>query len=675
MNAPCRLMARLSSRRRRKEFLIDAFFPRKYEPPYVGSYGNELYLNGLSKRMQVLIAGLGLYAFLAAAGPARSNYDLSHTDGMESFAGSAKAREVLAAQGFVVAAPEFNQMFQPYIESPLPVLITVDSAWHTYHFLLEQGERELEMAQIGRLAQFSRLLLAAAKSRAADGSSAFGQIAAYASVGLALQDHGHLASLQPEERRLVEALLSGSTPVQAPIGFQLSPAVFRAQEFYTESPELKAFYAAWQWYATVDFRLSDKRETGLALRLSWLIAANPDLLALWKKLNEPYDTLLGPPVDGTITGFLGATQSALGTNFDLAGIEAHSAEIQKKLRAIPWQPRITDQILSLAEYRPITKLTAGFRLLPARQLPDAICLRRSVDPFIPQRLSPSGLDFMVGSPEMRSPAALRVSEKQFGKTVSKAVLKSDPGPMPDSLYGESMELLAGLQKPLPSTVPAPFRTEAWADLQLWTQLGAWAEQRHTWWHRATPVAEKAEGANAPPGIVEPYPDFFAALAKLARRTADALDLDGKSLVPPRLIEFAKICEHLAELARKELDGQAPTPEEAQWMSGYGAALAGLQFQEGKSGRNPRDDFACVTRIFNMTGAPYVLCAGVARPQALYVILPLKGRLQLYRGAVLSYREFAGYKNVNLDDEGWQRIIRARKTPAAPAFTTSFLRTD
>jgi hypothetical protein len=44
-----RLAARLKSRRRRKESLIKALFSRKFETPYVVSFGNELFFNGLLK--------------------------------------------------------------------------------------------------------------------------------------------------------------------------------------------------------------------------------------------------------------------------------------------------------------------------------------------------------------------------------------------------------------------------------------------------------------------------------------------------------------------------------------------------------------------------------------------------------------------------------------------------
>jgi hypothetical protein len=83
----------------------------------------------------------------------------------------------------------------------------------------------------------------------------------------------------------------------------------------------------------------------------------------------------------------------------------------------------------------------------------------------------------------------------------------------------------------------------------------------------------------------------------------------------------------------------------------------------------------VSRIYDIPNQPYIFYAGVARPQALYMILPSAGRLHLYRGAVLSYREFVDFKNVKLNDDTWQRMIRARKTPPAPAFTDTFLAPD
>lgn len=617
-------------------------------------------MNRLRHLIAVPALGLAfcLSAAFAGAKPSSNSYDLGQTDGMQFFTGSTNARDILAREGFVVAAPDFAQIYDPYIESPLPVLITVDSVWHTYHFLLEQGELELEQNQVDRLARFS-----AALARAAAGTPGCEDIAAYASVGLALQDDKHRAALKPDQHRIVDALLLGSAPVDVPIGFPLSPAVFCAQGFYTESPELTRLYAAWQWYATVDFRLSNARETALALRLSWLIESSPELFVLWKKLSDPYDALVAPPDDGTVNTYMRVAQSVAGRDFSPAAIDGRLGEIQRKLSRAAQTPRLTDEILPAADYAPFSKLTAGFRLLPARQLPDAICLRNCVDPAIPQRACPSGLDFMVASKVLQSPAALRAFEGVFGKQIAKAVRKADPGPMPDSLYGRSMALLALLQKPLPSRAPAPFRSEAWADLQLWTQLGAWAEQRHMGLDRASPIKGKPASAKPPSGIVEPYPELFSGLAILSQQTSDALGLGDKSPVTIQLAALTKICNKLALLAREQLAGEALTQDESEWIRDYGTALAALNAV----------DFPNVSRIFNITSQPYIFLVGVAHPQALYVILPANGKSQLYRGAVMSYREFVGYKKVNLDDAGWQKIVRANKTPPPPAFTASFLR--
>src|SRR5204863_4713518 len=142
------------------------------------------------------------------------------------------------------------------------------------------------------------------------------------------------------------------------------------------------------------------------------------------------------------------------------------AEIQKNLAKQLPLPRVSDQLLQPAEYAQFGKETRGFRLLPPRQLPCAVCFQYTTDPKIPGRMYPSGLDFLAASPELRSPAALRVVQSQFGKGVSDLILKADCGTMPDSLHGEAMRLLATLQKPLPPQAPAPMRSEAWSDLQL-----------------------------------------------------------------------------------------------------------------------------------------------------------------------------------------------------------------
>src|SRR5580765_2225112 len=99
-------------------------------------------------------------------------YDLHAVKGIEAFDGSAAAKQILARNGFVVADPAFKQIFEPYIKSrqvkepsdkhpmgeSLPSFITTDSAWHTYHVLLEEGVKNMEEVQSQRLRRFSQRL-------------------------------------------------------------------------------------------------------------------------------------------------------------------------------------------------------------------------------------------------------------------------------------------------------------------------------------------------------------------------------------------------------------------------------------------------------------------------------------------------------------------------------------
>src|SRR5439155_23211818 len=251
--------------------------------------------------------------------------------------------------------------------------------------------------------------------------------------------------------------------------------------------------------------------------------------------------------------YVETTKAVPGTDIrDLSTIDRQIAQIQKKLRRRLALPRVSDQLLSPDQYAECSKQTRGFRMLPPRRLPCAVCFHNTVDPKIAGRMYPSGLDFLAASPVLRSPAAVRALQSQFGKTVSDLILKADCGPMPDSLHGEAMQLLSTLQKPLPAQAPASMRNEAWSELQLWTQLGAWAEQRHTWALHTKLTVMLAGIVRPPTGMVAPYPEFFSGLAKLTRRTAAAFEKTGLEqhfevkAVAGDLLELLTVAEGLSK---------------------------------------------------------------------------------------------------------------------------------
>jgi hypothetical protein len=125
------------------------------------------------------------------------------------------------------------------------------------------------------------------------------------------------------------------------------------------------------------------------------------------------------------------------------------------------------------------------------------------------------------------------------------------------------------------------------------------------------------------------------------------------------------------LAKQSLAGQALTENDVKWIESYGVLLAGFHFYYADSYEAPVDNFPIVTRVFSSPLTDSALYVGLARPQALYVIVPDGKTNQLYRGAVMTYREFARPNDQLLDDQSWREMISRGQRPPAPPFTRSF----
>lgn len=729
----------------------------------------------LSTCMAVAAAGDG------STPPAGPPYKLETVQHIDRFAGSARARELLAMQGFVVTDQQFSQIFEAYLSpggsKPLPNFITVDSARHTYHVLLEDGVRQLELNQAGLLLRFSQRLSKLAATRPAQPPEVYRDLALFGAVGLALQDPAAVEQFPAEQRAVVQSVLTaieaGGLPKPGILffGLPLVPEQFRPVSFYAWSPELSRYYAARQWYATRVFRLEADAETLRALHLALLVKSDAPLERLYRRLTEPYEALVGPADDLALPQYLEALTEVAGglpAAEKLAGLLSVFRPVAARLSG----PRVNDQWLTREEYKTWEGRTRGMRVLPPRRLPSAVLFQNTTDPAVRNRMFPSGLDVFAAGPLACAAGRSALRRAEPDSATAEAVLRTDGGPLPPSLHGDAMQLLRGLQVPLPASAPAALRTPPWHDKQLATALAAWAEERHTFALQAKMTMSWGCMEEEPAGYVSPYPDFYRGLSKLARRAAGLLsqatpegpDLaaagrawlalarklaempadnrvftveereeqdhygnviekyfeklgrdrhsanaperakaaaaleaaakrciagTGVSEADRRLMttfakapegeavellpEFADLCDRLATMAQKELDGQALDRHDVRFIQAYGRSLARFHFYGGNSYLTPRDDFPLVAPVFS---SPYgnrgeILYTGVARPEALYVILDHGGRPVLYRGAVLSYREFHRPIHEPWDDSAWGQEVCTGRAPPPPPFTASF----
>ncbi len=417
-------------------------------------------------------------------------------------------------------------------------------------------------------------------------------------------------------------------------------------------------------------------------------------------------------------------------------------------------------------------LAAGGKQLELKDQPGADFFDNTVEPKIPGRAMASGLDFFVAYPELRSPAAVRALRQMSGDRVEESVKNLNYALPSDSLAAQSLRLLASLQMPVSDGLSPVFRSEAWADEQLWTQMGAWIEHNHPHeLHAGTADGYDSNVDGPKKGIVAPYSDFFSGLARLARDTGEAMEkagmdeaydskaiaqklLDGifmveglaanrgdemakmstariqfnqftghymeshhagggdnsiasqqllkdleavarrnlsgtepteadgvilrgffdERMTPPRLMrDFAVMCDKLAGLARKEVDGTLLSDEDEEWIAGYGMTLARFHFFPPSPATEAQVDSPMARRLnatASAAGSP-ALWAGLGRFEALYIILPVDGRLHLYRGAVLAYREFVRPDSDAGDDKSSRGQSQTADAAAAPVFTGSF----
>ncbi len=504
---------------------------------------------------------------LAAGKAQKSAYELEKVEHIGSFVGSEEAKEHLARHGFVVTDQQFKQIFEAYIGSELPKFITTDSAWHTYHVLLEEGVRKLEEAQARCLKKFSTRLIEVALSKSKGKKGPYMDLARFAGVGLGLQDRDAIGSVQTELRSEVERVLEklqGATGLIDVLffGLPIMPERLRAHSFYTRSPALSGYFAARQWYAISDFRANSEAETARALRLSLMIEGDRELSDLYAQLSLPYDALLAHCEDGDVLAYSRIADRVFGKDFSESNLTMKLDEFRLALSELP-NPSVNDQCLWPEQYENFAEETKGFRLLPPRRIPSAVLFQNTIDPIVKDRMFPSGVDLLAAGP-LASEAGKRVLRASVrDDKVADAILKANAGPLPDSLHGRALELLALLQEPLPATAPAPLRTAAWHDKQLWTQLGAWAEQRHTWALHTKLSAHYLCASPEDIGMVSPYPEFFDGLADLSRATAEELaKFIGEDVIDTRaagqeLLDLITFISRWSDMTRQ------PTEEESR----------------------------------------------------------------------------------------------------------------
>lgn len=481
-------------------------------------------------------------------------------------------------------------------------------------------------------------------------------------------------------------------------------------------PRLAPFFRARQFWAT-PLNLDDDG----ALRTAVALGILCDDHGYSNALTGPYQGLLGPDnlpsvvemmrtlqlLDNGTTALM-REQSASRRLLEGRGLDEARGRLRTGLRQ-PLVPIGADlrQVLTEAgadgAARPLR-----VAVWPQQSLPDAAMMARCVWPHVPAPRFPSGLDVMACCGNDRAlqvllaeadeanrvalEAAVRDVRRKRHRLLSRFETREDRRPRDrwaeplddgevsggvqwlDAEYGAvwaGLEpVFAALAEPgLTASHPRFMATASYADKSLNTSLAFWAGYRHTFALHAPPMAGYfgAAGLTAS-GYVEPNVPFWVALDDLAQRTDVWLRSHGQdSAKMPQLVE---LCKRARTIAEKQLAGRPVSPEDNQWMTGYGkraAALCGYEILLTED----RDESGTVVDLATDCLLEDVLYVGAGRPRAIYVIVDYGGRLQLARGGVMSYREFTRpLADGRLTDAGWHEMLGGGAEPAPPPWLGS-----
>ena len=166
-------------------------------------------------------------------------------------------------------------------------------------------------------------------------------------------------------------------------------------------------------------------------------------------------------------------------------------------------------------------------------------------------------------------------------------------------------------------------------------------------------------------------EFNRKLVADLRARADALASGksnpepGPSLLRERWQRLERLARQLEAMAHKQLRRQPWTPEEDQFIKGYGEALGFVMGYFGNSWFSPKDDAPRWVEVHRNPNIGKSLAVGVGRPRLLHVLYPWGGGEILCRGSVMSYYEY--WEADRLADEEWKAKLDSKEAPPMPSW--------
>ncbi len=453
------------------------------------------------------------------------------------------------------------------------------------------------------------------------------------------------------------------------------------------------------------------------------LAENQDILNKWDRIYAVTAFYVGLSDDLGPYEYIESMKSVFGSSFDANDLDEDAVgQLKAKLAeyhppaiyggtgfavdggcsvAPPFNPEQADKCL---------ENTKGFRLMGQRFIPDSYMFQNLVFGYVTQhftltpnnwngepftsglvdtpsgsivaRVFPRGLDVMALLGSDRAKELITESgDDQYEKYDEKfAELEEEFNGFSveewnKNLYWAWLYSLKPLLKEFDNGYPTFMQTEAWQDKGLTTALASWAELRHDtilYAKQSYTMAGTTSVQIEPEvvGYVEPVPEFYNRLLALTRMTINGLDemavLDDTS--KRRLQSLESILERLAEISKKELENDALTQEDYDFIKYFGKQLKGVIADVDEKAQKT----TIIADVHTDGNSGKVLEEGVGYVDIVVVAYKVPdGRILVGAGPVMTYYEFKHPMSDRLTDEKWREIL-SQNPPEMPEWTASFI---
>jgi hypothetical protein len=462
------------------------------------------------------------------------------------------------------------------------------------------------------------------------------------------------------------------------------------------------------WYGLVGLPLkSENFNNYVPTRIALVMAKNlaryeidgAPASELWERIYEPTVFFVGKSDDFSFNDYWPIIEEVFGSypHVNKFGDNALIDEFLEQVKSLPG-PGI-EQYVPVTEEGGFVKGARQFRFMGQRFIPDSRIIQELVHNSVENRLVPSGLDVFSA---LGSDRAVEIMEEYYGTgnfpdyapqmaAMREEVNNYDLARWQSNLYFGWIWSLNSIIAVPDEWQPSFMQNQAWLDKSLFTAMGSWTELRHD-----TILYGKQSGAECggdyeeppaqPRGYVEPNIDFWNKMLWLIRYTQNGLNDSGladavlnkqyewmpDANLNDRFDWLAEIVEGCRTITIKELTGEQLTMEDYEFIEFYGSRLEGLYLTlaEGPILSEDDRDMAIVADVHNIGDT--VLEEGIGHAAAIYVIVPVEGKLVITRGAVFTQYEFLHPAADRLTNEKWREWLQNGEEPPFAGWTESFM---